>query len=74
MTLWIHSDNVEVVAWGDEPTENYYLNPLLPLALQSSNVSFSSEFSCLAHNFTVLVQPHSIFLATAGSFFQIKQL
>lgn len=47
--------NVIEVARSDEPKENFNLNLQLSSALWSFKASFSSLFSCLIHNFNVLV-------------------
>lgn len=56
---------------GDQPTENYHLNPL---ALRSFIVSFSSLFICPAHNFTIWVHAHCphCFFVSSRQLFQWK--
>ncbi len=53
MVMWKRCDNVKGVARGDEPTENYHLNP------ESATFQHFSEFQLIVylsgHNFTVLV-------------------
>ncbi len=66
-------NNVKGVTSSDGHAQNYHSNLQLPSALQSFIASFSSLFTCPAHNFTVLVHSHrsqSLFL---GSCFQRKK-
>lgn len=59
VTIDRSSLNVKAVIRSNKPTENHQLT-LLPSALWSFMVSFSSLFISPAHKFTVLLHSHSL--------------